>query len=61
MAAGTPGAPRVRDPDRLRRRSHGPIRVFQPRVAADQEASLDSLSPELHRFRHIEGPGWVLL
>ena len=46
---------------RLRRRSCGPIRVFQPLVAADQEASLDSLSPELHRFRHIEGPGWVLL
>ena len=32
---------------------------FEPLVAGHQKASLTSLSPQLHPFRHIEGPpGW---
>ena len=45
-----------RDSDCLHCRSYGPIRVFfKPLVAGDQKASLASLFPLLHLFRHLEG------
>ena len=29
--------------------------LFEPLIAGDQMASLASLSPELHQFRHLQG------
>ena len=45
LAYRDPGGAGCRDRDCLRCRSYGPIRVFEPLVAANQKACLASLSP----------------